>query len=82
MKITKYLHVNARGDCRVTSTMSRGNHWDEVTFRLNLEIPSVWGKVLGAVDIAIPDPDPASIQVWLEERKREAEQEAQEAEEA
>jgi len=70
MKLVRYLHVNANGECRVTR--NPGGTWHEVTFRLNLEIPDVWGRVIGNVDITLPAPTPASIRVMIEQAKKEA----------
>ena len=70
MKVARYLHVKSNGECRVTRSGS--GRWDEVTFRLSLEIPDVWGHVIGNVDITLPTPTPASISVMIEQAKKEA----------
>lgn len=55
MKVIRYLVVRAGGDVRIVTKRPR-LRWDEVAFRLEVNIPDTWGEVLGSIELDMPDP--------------------------
>jgi hypothetical protein len=62
MMTTKYLIVRADGTVRVT-TRWPNLRVDEVAYRLRIEIPVAWGKVAGNIDITMPPPPGAEVEL-------------------
>ncbi len=55
---TVYLVVRADGDVRVAKRPRIAA--DEVAMKLNVTIPDGWGRVVGSLDVVVPEPPAAS----------------------
>ncbi len=80
--IRKILIVRYDGSMRIIgwprrSYPPRRIRWDEVAFNLTVKIPEQWGKVVGDIEIEVPEPPDAEVLVEL--RNREAAQDVAEA---
>ena len=80
--IRKTLIVRYDGSMRIigwprSARRSRRIRWDEVAFDLVVKIPEQWGKVIGDIEVNVPEPPDAEVLVEL--RNREAAQDVAEA---
>lgn len=60
--VTKYLVIRADGTARVT-TRWPSLRTDEVAYRLRIEIPAGWGRIAGNIDVTMPPPPGAEVEV-------------------
>lgn len=65
MKVTKWLVVNGRGDMKVRSTVPRPRQlgYDELAFPLIVNIPDTWKKVYPEVEVDLPVPSQAQLEI-------------------
>jgi hypothetical protein len=65
--VKKFLVVRADGSARVVAT--RPNlRLDEFAYQLNIAIPDAWSRIIGQIDLTLPDPaDLPAVQVRVEE---------------
>lgn len=57
--MSKFLIISAAGEARITTrrpTLRR----DEVAFRLNIDVPKGWGRVIGDLNVQLPEPPEVS----------------------
>jgi hypothetical protein len=63
MKTTAWLVYRARdGSLRVNTRVPR-LAWDEISWRVVINIPDPWGRMAGNVEITLPESPPADIVV-------------------
>jgi len=63
--LKRVLIVSASGESRVVAR-PRGLRWDEFGFNLTITIPDTWGKVIGAINVELPEPDMPDVRVALQ----------------
>ena len=69
----KVLIIRADGTARVVSRdRTHRLRNDEFAFRLTVKIPPAWGRIIGDLEVALPD-EPATVTVEEDEEAREKE---------
>jgi hypothetical protein len=54
---TKYLIINCEtGDARTVSRTPRDLTFGEIAYRLKINVPDTWGKILGDIELSLPEP--------------------------
>jgi hypothetical protein len=48
-----YLIVNSNGDMKVRKT--RTCYLDEVSFKVSIKVPALWGREVGTIELEIPE---------------------------
>lgn len=76
-KMTAFLVYRAHDESLRVVTRSPALRWDEVAFRVEVNVPDPWGRLAGAVVIDLPEGGPAVIEVQHAEAKAEADAQAQ-----
>lgn len=60
MKFQRFLIVRSDGEMRIMKRAS-GLSWDEVAFRVTVNIPEGWGRVRGDIEITMPEPPTEAV---------------------
>lgn len=62
-KLNAYLVYRAHDESLRVVTRNPSLRWDEVAFKVEVNVPDPWGRIAGAVVIDLPEGGPAVIEV-------------------
>jgi len=53
--IEQFLIVRSDGSCRVVVRKPANLHWNELAYRLVINVPDGWGRIAGTITVNLPE---------------------------